>query len=261
MLNPHVTRIHVPAHVAGLVGIAYLVTKPSWLGLVSFLFFNLWFSGLGMSVGFHRYFTHKAFVTNWWWRQVMLWGGTLAGQGSVIFWAALHRVHHRASDTDEDVHSPRHGFWHAYMGWIWKLDVSTVPLSHSVDLARDPICRITHRHYTMIIWSWWLMLCGLAAMFPTMIPVTAGAFIAGMWSIHQEALVNSICHDTRFGRCNREAYSGRLVTDKSRDVAWLRFLTWGQSLHSTHHAWPARANFGWLVSDPGFFLVRLIRKL
>lgn len=254
MLNPHVHRVHVPAHVVGAIGLWWGFQNPSWGLLLSFLLFNLWFSGLGMSVGYHRYFTHRAFKTNRFWHLMMLFGGTLAGQGSVIFWAALHRVHHPTSDQPTDPHTPRYrGLFHAYMGWIFDLDPSTVKLSRAVDLIRDSWCAVTHRLYHYILWLWWgvLALIGGVLGLPE---VAAGAAIAGCWSIHQEALINSFCHDQRFGSRSHE------TPDSSRNVRALEYITWGQSLHNTHHAFPARADFGDGRHDIGFRLIQLIRS-
>lgn len=258
MLNPHVNRIHVPAHLlgAGALAYAFATFDMFMLGwaLLSFFAFNLWFSGIGMSIGFHRYFTHKAFKANLFWRYMMLAGGTLAGQGSVIFWAALHRIHHVKSDRDGDIHSPVHGFWHSYMGWIFTLDPGKIPLGRAVDLVKDPACKFTHRNYHRILWAWWAVLLITGAVFPKLQPLVVGALIAGTWSIHQEALINSICHHPAFGQRDYE------TKDTSRNVYGLHWLTWGQSLHNTHHAFPARADFGVAGPDIGYRLLSLFKQ-
>lgn len=251
MLNPHVSKIHLPAHGFGLLALAYTLMNPTWVGLVAFLFFNFWFSGLGMSIGFHRYFTHRAFATSKFWRYVMLLGGTLAGQGSVVFWVALHRLHHPYSDKEPDIHTPTKGFFHAYMGWIFTLDPLSVPMARAGDIIKDPICKFAHRHYNKILWVWWSLLIGLS-FFETLRPICAAAWIAGMWSIHQEALINSVCHDIRFGKRDHE------TNDNSRNVGWLHYITWGQSLHNTHHAYPGAANFALSGSDLGHRVIRAI---
>jgi len=199
VLNPHVNRVHIPAHVLGVIAVIALLVAPSWWWLAGFLLANLWFSGIGMSVGFHRYFTHRAFKANKLWRYVMLAGGSLAGQGSVIFWAALHRLHHPTSDTPADVHTPTKGFWHAYMGWIFNLDPNAVPLNRSIDLIRDPACKWTHRNYHRIMWAWWALLAAVIVLVPAARPFCFGVLFAGMWSIHQEAFINSACHWPAFG--------------------------------------------------------------
>ena len=254
--SSHVTKVHIPAHLVGLVSLAFVAFHFSWVSVASFLFFNLWISGLGMSVGFHRYFTHKSFETSkfWWW--AMLIGGSLAGQGSPIFWVALHRQHHPSSDTAKDIHSPHEkGLWHAYMGWIFQFDTSQVELSRAIDLIRDPRCKFVHRNYENLMHIYWLFLIALVLYVPATANFVAGALIAGMWAIHQEALINSVCHDPRFGIAQYP------TKDHSRDVRWLQYVTWGQSLHNSHHAFPSTANFGThFRPDLGYRLIRLIRK-
>lgn len=254
MLTPHALRIHIPAHLLGLLGALVLILRPSPWWLAGFLAMNLWVSGFGMSVGFHRFFTHRAFKTGRAWYWVMLIGGSLSGQGSVIFWTALHRLHHPHSDQPADIHSPRSGFWHAYMGWIFDLDPARVALSRASDLARDRGCRWTHRHYDALLWSWWALLAAIAAAFPAALPCIAGMLFAGMWSIHQEALINSACHVRRLGVRNFD------TPDDSTNLRWLSWLTWGQSLHNNHHARPGSKTFavGPREFDPGAGLIALI---
>lgn len=255
--NPHVQNVHLPAHIIGTAAAVWAITNPSWWALVGFLLFNFWFSGLGQSIGFHRYFTHSAFKTNRFWHYAMLIGGTLAGQGSVVFWVALHRIHHSNSDKSvADIHSPKFlGFWHAYMGWIFTLDPLSVKLVKAADVIREPVARFTHRHYDRIMAMYWVLMLTLAYFIESARPFIAGALAAGSWSIHQEALINSVCHDARFGNA---PFANR-TKDGSRNVWWLHYLTWGQALHNNHHAFPKSANFGVFGErDLGYHVIRLI---
>lgn len=257
--NPHVQRVHVPAHTIGFLALTYALTHLSWWSIGGFVLFNIWFSCFGMSIGFHRYFSHRAFKTSRFWHQVMLWGGTLAGQGSVVFWTALHRIHHPNSDKSvADIHSPKFkGFWNAYMGWIFTLNPLEVPLSKASDVIRDPTARFTHRHYDNIMWTYWAVMLAVAALFENLRPFIAGALVAGSWSIHQEALINSVCHDSRFGTA---PYADR-TRDGSRNVPKLHWITWGQSLHNNHHAFPGSANFAVDGDkDLGYRVIELIQS-
>ncbi len=252
----HIQTVHIPAHVLGLLSLAFCVSSPSWSAMLGFLVFNFWLSGLGVSIGLHRYFTHRSFAVNRFWHYVMLIGGSLAGQGSPIFWVALHRMHHRNSDKQSDIHSPVHrGFWHAYMGWIFRLNPSEVKMGNAVDLIRDPTMKFVHLHYSNLMLTYWLTMIAIALWFPPIRGFIAGAFIAGMWSIHQEALINSVCHHKRFGVRPFD------TTDSSRDVHGLHYVTWGQSLHNTHHAHPLSPNFGTaLKPDIGYKVITWIRS-
>lgn len=233
-----------------------LAVAPSPWWIAGFLGANLWLSGLGMSVGFHRYFTHRAFTTNRYWVHVMLLGGTLAAQGSVIFWVALHRLHHPLSDTSDDVHTPIHGFWHSYMGWIVALPPDQVSLRRAAGLVKDGACRWTHHHYAFILWTWWLILAATVVVVPAALPFIGGILFAGVWSIHQEALINSVCHMRRFGYRNYD------TGDESTNIGWLAWLTWGQSLHNNHHADPKRKTFAHFRGevDPGSALIALVES-
>ena len=258
-INPHVRNVHLPAHVLGTVSLVLALLSPSWLTLLGFLIFNFWLSCLGMSIGFHRYFSHRAFKTNKFWHQVMLWGGTFAGQGSVVFWVALHRIHHPNSDKSvADIHSPKFkGFWNAYMGWIFTLNPLEVPLTKASDVIRDPVARFTHRNYDYIMWGYWTVLLATAAIFVDARPFILGALIAGSWSIHQEAIINSVCHDARFGSA---PYADR-TKDGSRNVPAIHWLTWGQALHNNHHAFAGSPNFA--VDgrkDLGYRIIELIQS-
>lgn len=279
--SKHIQRVHLPAHLMGLfgamTGVAVVAASPTWgpaLALVAgFAVANFWLSGLGISIGYHRYFAHRSFKASLFWSRVMLLGGTLAGQGSVIFWTALHRQHHHRTDEKGDPHSPKvkatgetANLWHAYMGWVFEFDPQTVPMFRAQDVARDAWARFTHRHYHRILWAWWIVLA-LAMVFgnPLVMAVAAGTAIAGTWSIHQEAWINSFCHDPRFGQLN-EYLPRRKSSDGSRDILWMRFVTWGQSLHNSHHLDPGAADFGWWLfhegklGDPGYAVIKLIRQ-
>lgn len=257
--NPHIQRIHLPAHAIGFLALTYALTNLSWWSIVGFVLFNLWLSCFGMSIGFHRYFSHKAFKTSRFWYHVMLWGGTLAAQGSVVFWVALHRIHHPNSDrSTADIHSPKFkGFWNAYMGWIFTLNPTDVPLSKASDVIRCRWARFTHRNYDHIMWLYWALMISLFVFFPSLRAFIAGALVAGVWSIHQEALINSVCHDHRFGVA---PYADK-TQDGSRNVYGLHYVTWGQALHNTHHAFAGCPNFGTVTRpDIGYRIIRLIQK-
>lgn len=255
----HLLNIHIPAHLLGALGVGLTIYDPSWYTAAWFLFFWCWFSGLGQSIGFHRYFTHRAFKTNRFWHIVMLVGGSFAAQGSVVFWVALHRMHHPHSDDAEDIHSPRNGgFWHAYMGWIFSFDPERVSMRRAGDLIRDPLCRTWHLLYKHFLHTWWLALLALS-LFDATRPLAAAAMMATLIGIHQEAVVNSMCHSERFGKA---PYADR-TKDQSRNIWWLGLLTWGQAYHHNHHAWPNSANFRCdepRKRDIGYRIIRLIES-
>ncbi|MBM7775962.1 stearoyl-CoA desaturase (delta-9 desaturase) [Actinokineospora baliensis] len=207
-------------------------------------------SGLGITVGYHRYFTHGAFKANRALRVALAVAGGLAAQGSVITWVADHRRHHAFSDREGDPHSPwlfgtsplalAKGFWHAHMGWLFGSDRTNVE-RFAPDLAADPDIRAVDRLFPLwvvlsvglpgvlvglITWSWWGLLTGF---------LWAGlarvAFLHHItWS------VNSICH-----MVGDRPFTSR---DKSANFWPLAILSFGESWHNLHHADPTSARHG-----------------
>ncbi len=150
---------------------AILIFAPSPTALDWSLFAILWLgTGLGLTVGFHRYFSHGSFETTRPVALTLLVLGSMAGRGPMISWAAMHRRHHQTSDRDGDLHSPNHhgaglggrlrGFLHAHLTWMIRHDYPNV--THYVpDLVRDKIiARYNRRYY------WWVF---LGLVLPTLI--------------------------------------------------------------------------------------------
>ena len=106
--------------------------------------------GFGVTVGLHRYFSHRAFKTSRWFQFVLGWVGTAAGQRGPLWWAAHHRRHHSHSDTDADVHSPTlGGFLHAHVGWLFSRS-ALVPDYRTVrDFAGFPELAWLDRHWKL----------------------------------------------------------------------------------------------------------------
>src|SRR5580693_105521 len=207
-------------------------------------------SGLGISMGFHRYFTHGSFKANTGLRVALAVAGSLAIEGPVLTWVADHRRHHKYSDREGDPHSPwrfgddwkalTKGLAWAHIGWLFDSN-HTSREKFCPDLVADrKIARISR-------------------LFPVLVVVSllAPALIGGLWSMSwQGALtaffwatlvriaflhhitwsINSICHT--FGKDEFE------VRDKSRNVNWLAILSFGESWHNLHHADPTCARHG-----------------
>src|SRR5207245_9094533 len=100
--------------------VSWFVVTPDLVGslLVWFVF------QVGVWAGYHRYFTRRSYKTHPWFELVLAVVGCLASQGGLFWWVSVHRHHHRTADTEEDFHSPPHGFWRSYMGWLLRDDVN-----------------------------------------------------------------------------------------------------------------------------------------
>lgn len=226
----HFWRVWLPPHVLAVAGI---VLFPSWNILWTALIGYTLISGLGVAVGLHRYFSHKAFVANKFWQQAMLLCGMIACHGHPLFWVALHRgLHHRFADTDRDPHSPiAHSWWTAYQGYAFdpKL-VEQVPLRAGADFLRHPDWQWSVTHYHKVLYAVWLVFATLSWYFnaPWLL---VGLTCAQVYGIHQEALVNLVGHIGGFG-----AYRNYLETgEHSVNRNLLGLFTWGQALHNNHH--------------------------
>jgi stearoyl-CoA desaturase (delta-9 desaturase) len=207
-------------------------------------------SGHGVTVGFHRLFTHKSFKPNRAVKVALAIAGSMAIQGPVIRWVADHRKHHKFSDRDGDPHSPwrfgtdikalTKGFWHAHMMWLFDPE-QTPQRKYAPDLMKDKdIVRVSRQFPLWVAVS-------LAT------PVVAGGLITMSWQgavtaffwgslvrvgllHHVTWSINSICHTI-----GERPFVSR---DKSANVWWLAIPSMGESWHNLHHADPTCARHG-----------------
>jgi stearoyl-CoA desaturase (Delta-9 desaturase) len=222
-------------------------------------------TGLGVTVGFHRLLTHRAFDTFRWLRAAFAVLGSMSVQGPVIHWVADHRKHHAYTDEDGDPHSPHvegglRGLWHAHVGWLFSLAGRAEPERYARDLVADPLMRAISR-----LFPGWVAL-GLAIPFGIGYAVTGtlrGALIGLLWGglvrifllHHVTFAINSVCHF--FGR-------RRFATDdESRNVFWLALPSFGEAWHHNHHAFPTSAFHGLRRReiDPGGLVIGALERL
>jgi stearoyl-CoA desaturase (Delta-9 desaturase) len=227
-------------------------------------------TGLGVTVGFHRHFTHRAFKTRRWMRGALAILGSAAIEGPVISWVADHRKHHAYADVEGDPHSPHvdhghglrgalKGLWHAHVGWLFIHTHRGNKQRYAPDLLKDPLVRFIDR--TFLVWA----ILGL------LVPFGLGYLIGGtvyaaltalLWGgavrmlvvHHVTYSINSLCHF--FGR---QAFD---TGDESRNLLWLAPITFGESWHNNHHAFPTSFAHGlrrWQL-DPSAAIIRLMEK-
>ena len=222
-----------------------------WHDLVDFAVLYV-LTGVGVTVGFHRLLTHRAFKTGPVLRATLAILGSAAIEGPVISWVSDHRKHHRFSDKAGDPHSPHvdhghgvrgalRGLLHAHMGWLFIHTGRGKHSRYAPDLLADPIIKWVDR--TFIVWA----LGGLLVAFGLgwVLGGTLQAALTGLlWGgavrmlvlHHVTYSVNSLCHF--FGR--RRFSTG----DESRNLAWLAPLSLGEAWHNNHHAFPTAAFHG-----------------
>jgi stearoyl-CoA desaturase (delta-9 desaturase) len=226
-------------------------------------------AGHGITVGFHRYFTHRAFRAQQWLRILLAVAGSLAIQGPVIQWVADHRKHHRFSDRDGDPHSPwrygdnawavAKGFFYSHLGWLFDWE-KTSERRYAPELVADRVIRWVSRTFPLWVaisllipplvgglwaWSWW------------------GALTAFFWGSlvriallhHVTFAINSVCHIK-----GRRPFKTR---DRSQNVWWLALPSMGESWHNFHHADPTSARHGvrFMEIDSSAVLIKIMEKL
>ena len=222
---------------------------------------------LGLGVGLHRYFTHRAFRTAPWLRAVLGVLGSSAFQGPIDRWVADHRRHHRFADQPLDPHSPHWidgepprwkwlGLVHAHLTWMFTCPLSD-PDRYAADIRRDPISRWCSRRY------WWLAGAGLLA--PALVGFAAGGaheaalgfFWAGCVRVtllqHLTWSINSLGHS--FGRQVEGA------RDQSRDITFFSLVLFGEGFHSYHHLHPSAAINQPAQLDLGGLVLRGLERL
>jgi stearoyl-CoA desaturase (delta-9 desaturase) len=226
---------------------------------------------LGITVGFHRLLTHRAFKTSPTLRGVFAGLGSAAIEGPVISWVADHRKHHAFADEEGDPHSPHvghgegvsaqfKGFFHAHVGWLFIHTQRGNKQRFAPDLIEDPVVSFVDR--TFVYWA----LASLAVPFALgwLIGGTVGAALTGLlWGgavrifvlHHVTYSINSLCH--MFGKRDFE------TTDESRNLAWLALPSMGEAWHNSHHAFPTSAVHGMRRTqlDPSAAVIWTLEKL
>ncbi len=195
--------------------------------------------------GYHRYFSHKTYQTSRWFQFVLAFMAETSSQKGALWWAAHHRFHHKHSDEDIDLHSPKRGFWYAHIGWI--LDSKNEETEYKLinDFARFPELMWLNKYWVVP---------------PVLFAVTI--FLLGGWSAlvwgfvistvllwHGTFTINSLSH--RWGNRRYE------TTDTSKNNFVLALVTLGEGWHNNHHHYQAstRNGFFWWEIDITYYIL------
>jgi stearoyl-CoA desaturase (delta-9 desaturase) len=211
-----------------------------------------WLRIFAIGAGYHRYFSHRAYATSRAAQFVLAALAQSTAQRSVLWWAAKHRLHHLHSDTEYDVHSPRHkGFLYSHVGWIFAAKHDTTDLVKIADFARYPELMWLHR-YELVPAVVLAVLCFVIGGWP-------GLFVGFFWSTvlvyHATFSINSLAHV--WGK-------KRYVTgDDSRNNWVLATFTMGEGWHNNHHAYQSsvRQGFKWWELDPTYYLLEALSRI
>jgi len=260
----------IPFVALGVVGWQLWNDLLHWSDIAVFLICYM-LTGFGVTIGFHRHLTHRAFKAKPWVRGTLAILGSAAIEGPVIAWVADHRKHHAFADVEGDPHSPHvdhgvglkgalRGLFHAHVGWLFIHTHRGNKERYAPDLMKDPLIRWIDRRFVL-----WVVL-GL------LFPFALGGLIGGsldaaltglLWGgavrmlvvHHVTYSINSLCHF--FG--NQAFDTG----DESRNLAWLSFFTFGEAWHNNHHAFPTSYEHGmrrWQF-DPSRYVIRGLEKM
>jgi stearoyl-CoA desaturase (delta-9 desaturase) len=253
----------------GLIAAMILIwhTEFSWLNL-SMFFGGYVLTTLGITIGYHRLFTHKSFKTNRAVAAILGVLGSMAVQGSILQWTSTHRRHHQHTDGPEDPHSPYaygtsilgmlRGIVHSHFGWFFaKAPTREVMDRYVPDLLADPVVPFVSRWF------------GFFAVLGQLIPAAIGLAVTGSWLgalmgliwggllrvffvHHVTWSVNSVCH--LWGRRPFQTH------DESRNNLVMGVLALGEGWHNTHHAFPASARHGlaWWEIDVSYWIIRIM---
>jgi len=220
--------------------------KAVFLGLVLF-----WGRMFFITAGYHRYFAHKAYKLNRFWQFVMAFGGTMAAQKGPLWWAAHHRNHHRFSDTENDIHSPRKGFWWSHVGWILCDKYNATKYDKISDFTKYPELRFINKHDWIGPWT-----LGVVSFLIAGLPgLLIGFFGSTVLLWHCTFMVNSLAHVKGTRRYN--------TPDTSRNNWFIAIMTMGEGWHNNHHYFAAsvRQGFFWWEWDPTYYLLWLGKTL
>ena len=235
--------------------IYFLNQVPSWK-IVTTTLVLIYLTGLGITAGYHRLYSHSAYKINRLIEPIVLFFGTMATQGSVLRWSYDHRNHHAFVDTDKDPYSIKKGFWYAHFTWLLekpkKIEDKLV-----ADLLKNPLVRFQHRHYGLLMIM--TNLC-TTLFFGWCFNDYLSSFVF-VWGVrmfllhHFTWFINSLAHtwgDRPF-----------CLELSAVDNYLISLLTWGEGYHNYHHtfSYDYRNGIRWYHYDPTKWLIWTLSKL
>ncbi len=201
-----------------------------------------------ITAGFHRYFAHRSYRTSRFMQFVLAFGGQMSAQKGALWWASHHRIHHKYSDTEQDVHSPLRGFLWSHVGWILCTKYNATEWHLIKDIERYPELRWLNKFHffpaivlgvSVFLWGGW------SALF-------TGFFLSTVLLYHGTFTINSLSHV--FGRRRF------VTTDTSRNSFLLSLVTLGEGWHNNHHYYQAstRQGFYWWEFDGSYYVLKVL---
>ena len=238
----------IPFILAHLAGIAAIWSGVSTTAVVMCMVLYV-VRMFGVTAGYHRYFSHRSFKTSRVMQFVFAVLAQSSAQRGVLWWAAKHRHHHKHSDTELDVHSPRHrGFFYSHVGWIFTANHEATDYDAIPDLTKYPELVWLNKHPYLP--------AAVLAVACFLLAGWSGLIVGFFWSTallyHGTFFINSLAHV----HGNQRYVTG----DDSRNNWWLAVITLGEGWHNNHHAYQrsTRQGFRWYEFDPTFYLLTVM---
>ncbi|MDX1695948.1 MAG: fatty acid desaturase [Ketobacteraceae bacterium] len=220
---------------------------------------------MGVSISYHRYFSHRAFETSRAFRFfLIIWGG-ITGQRDPLWWAAQHRHHHKYSDQPEDQHSPQqYPLWYSHMGWVMKKESTITRFEFVKELKKDPELMWFNRYPYFVfamslvlvtLFGWWMQVS-----FPEL---NTGPLEMLFWGGFNSFLA---CSHITLGLNSLNHWVGKKelpTKDQSTNVWWLFPFLLGENWHNNHHYYPSSAStwVKWYQVDLIYLTIKLFEKL
>lgn len=233
----------------------FLVSSPTW-GIVGITIALYFLTGLSITAGYHRYFSHRSYKATGFFEISTLFFGSMAAQGSALRWSFDHRLHHAYVDTDNDPYSIKKGFWYAHCLWLFE---KPRPIDQKVvsDLIKNRFVMFQHRFFGLcMVATNTLAFLFVGYLFNDYL----GAFFLALWlrlfALHHSTwFINSLAHtwgDKPF--CQEQSAVNNYV---------LSLLTFGEGYHNYHHTFANdyRNGIRWYHYDPTKWLIWLLEKL
>ena len=234
-------------HLVPLAAIFTGVSRSAVVMCVAFYAGRMFF----ITAGYHRYFSHRSFRASRPVQFVLAAGALTAAQKGPLWWAGHHRMHHRYTDTERDLHSPLKGFWWSHIGWILSDKYSATDLEAIADFAKYPELRFLNDHDWIGPWA----LGTIAFLVAGWSGLVIGFFLSTVILWHATFTVNSLAHVM-----GRRRYA---TADTSRNSLMIAVITAGEGWHNNHHHYQAsaRQGFFWWEWDPTWYVLRALSGL
>ena len=247
---------------AGALGALFLPFDWAlfWLFLASYVV-----RMCAVEVGYHRYFSHRAFKTSRIFQVILAFLACSTGQRGVIWWAAYHRKHHQKCEKEDDPYGANRSFWYAHMGWYLEPKNLDTDLDQVPDFSRFKELRFLNKRYyiAVIAMALFMFIAGAMGWFGDDVTglsaLVWGFFLPTAFILHTTSAINSVGHS----RIKLGGYRRFETDDGSVNSFWLSLLTMGGGWHNNHHRYGAgaRAGLAWWEIDLSYYILYFLSLL